>query len=789
LSLFSFALWTPIMGGRVRFPWARFLAYAFFAVLSGFQTRMIPFFAVVAGPVTVLNFQDYLRGRVGQRAGRLYFFGTSVPFTRLVALGRLATVASLALLIFYAWPGWLRPTDQPRAPRQGAAVAERTWPRRVAWRLQPDPSLVATAQALDRLHQKDVDLHGKANPSLRGGFNYSPDLAPYCAWYCQPGRVRLFYDSRWPLFAKTVTTYGRIRQGLREGRAKPGDPQPEGDNWRQAVRKHDLTYLVLPFRPKHPELLKLVALRWLDGEHWPLLYEDGKNIVFAWNEDEGERFAGLAKDFRQEAFGDLCENDRLPGQGPDPPQGSRGFWAKYLEGEPVRPLAYEDLEFYAIFSLSSVEWHGVHRELSWTLCGCSGISAAVAPASVTMPAIFGANMRLPFLNEFRAAAFPVLMVRRARQGLIEAPTYSQGYRKLFQAVSRISNQEDSWSTRMDPKANRKEETLRSNVRLIQRLTALESQLLLDPNDPDIHYQLAFLYGRELGYLDVAHQHLAQAIQHVERAPIGSNKAQWLKALPQTKQRYQKEFAQLDEILKRQLRDFQVRGARLPTLRQVRLALDPYQYEDENGNTRQEKMGLALLALEILQRTPEAQFRNEEKATAARWQIQLLLSLGRAAEARHHLRDLRQFKLRFHQLEVQAAAALGDYDDAELALKELEEAVYVRLPAQKKIMVELLTNEAVAGVVPGPAGLFTPAAIHLATLDLTFRDLEQGGLTTALQFAGGVTLLRGILALERGDATVAARHFQHTIDLVGTRVHFPDRGVAQRYLSFIEEMKR
>src|SRR5262249_55917530 len=54
LALLSFILNLP------RWPWQRFLPWLALAVLSAFQVRTVPFFAVVAGPVLAWNLQEFL---------------------------------------------------------------------------------------------------------------------------------------------------------------------------------------------------------------------------------------------------------------------------------------------------------------------------------------------------------------------------------------------------------------------------------------------------------------------------------------------------------------------------------------------------------------------------------------------------------------------------------------------------------------------------------------------------------------------------------------------------------
>jgi hypothetical protein len=89
LGLVSFLLRREALRG-----W-RFLVWLSFGLLAAWQMRAIPFFAVVAGPLTALNLQDFMAGRRG-----------SSPRRSLV--GRLALLLGVLGLIFRAWPGWLQ---------------------------------------------------------------------------------------------------------------------------------------------------------------------------------------------------------------------------------------------------------------------------------------------------------------------------------------------------------------------------------------------------------------------------------------------------------------------------------------------------------------------------------------------------------------------------------------------------------------------------------------------------------------------------------------------------------
>jgi Tfp pilus assembly protein PilF len=58
---------------------------------------------------------------------------------------------------------------------------------------------------------------------------------------------------------------------------------------------------------------------------------------------------------------------------------------------------------------------------------------------------------------------------------------------------------------------------------------------------------------------------------------------------------------------------------------------------------------------------------------------------------------------------------------------------------------------------------------------------QNQLVLTAQRISEIRLMRGLLALERGDTTQAADHFQRALD---TRIAFSDRPIAQRYLQLL-----
>src|SRR5262249_18992699 len=110
--------------------------------------------------------------------------------------GRIGTVVVGALLIALAWPGWLHATTG-----RGEAIG-----RRVAWRMELEPSLVKAAQQLQQWHEQGV-LSGDDH-----GLNFSLEIAPYCAWFAPDEKTYL--DLRLSLFESAAADYVAANKAL-----------------------------------------------------------------------------------------------------------------------------------------------------------------------------------------------------------------------------------------------------------------------------------------------------------------------------------------------------------------------------------------------------------------------------------------------------------------------------------------------------------------------------------------------------------------------------------------------
>ncbi len=176
LGLLAFTLTARIKSqpGAPTFHIGRFVLWLVFGVMALALCRMIPFFALIAAPLTGMTLGEFLNWQQTVSA---------VPAAkrdRGLKLARLVSVPFLLLLLFLAWPGWLHRTTDYASPF------------RVAWDVRAEPSLQRTALALQELKQ-----NGQCHNVFNG---MSFEIAQHMAWFAPD--VKFGIDSRFALYAE-----------------------------------------------------------------------------------------------------------------------------------------------------------------------------------------------------------------------------------------------------------------------------------------------------------------------------------------------------------------------------------------------------------------------------------------------------------------------------------------------------------------------------------------------------------------------------------------------------------
>jgi hypothetical protein len=780
LGLLSFVLHRQALRG-----W-RLTVWLPFALLAAWQTRAIPFFAVVAAPVTALNLQDFLAGR--RQAA------VSAPAVLLGALaGRFVLVLGLLALLLLTWPGWLAGIG-----REGAHVA---------WEIQAEPTLRRTAETLHAWRRRGLLPGGERVLAL------SPEVAQYGAWFA-PGE-RHFFDQRFQLFAGVAEDYAAVCRALLPGLVPDGAEEPARD-WRRVLRDHRVGIVVFYDQDRSQRLSAVLGRLAGDPGHWTLLQVTGRAVIAGWNEARPPgAFAPLAFDAERLALGRQDERARqalpaAPEQGPEKLPPRRDFWARLAS--PPAPSSWESdaatVYLHDFEASKAVELQRRHRSylsaFAASLAGQPAQSSAVPQVALqvflarTFLAQAGKGESLvpvrdlgPFLAPLveQSPALPLLAVRAARRAVAANPEDGNAWLRLGQAYQRLR----------DDTCERSGEGLLPPLvllRHVQIATALEQAVRLNPDLEDAHRGLAFLYGGA-NYLDLALEHRRQELRLTRRA--GRRPAENDDEFADRLEFLEKDTAKLEQLVEDHRQRYaavsrQLQGDRL---RKAAVALE---------------LGLARLTLEdILLPTP-ADLLGE---AGMRLELNLLLSQGRVEDVRAILNDpaLRAKKIglgsqdipappglnrgplypfpyvwpAYDWLHVLQSAAVGDYARAREDLRSLHAERRVgreRLRQQQRTF-----NRRVLALVPGLLSGPSPFWPAYTARGLGYLLAERAALQTGEPILraqqADLYVLEGLLALEQGSPAAARSAFTRAQQLCaqppGPSVPFAGGPIAAGYL--------
>jgi hypothetical protein len=737
----------------------RLVVWLPFALLAAWQARTIPFFAVVAAPITALNWQDVLAGR-----GRL--------------AARLLLGPALLALCFLTWAGWLAGPG-----RDG---------RHVAWGLLPDPSLQQAAEALHGWRRQ-----GRLLPDERV-FAVAPEVAHYGAWFC-PGEKH-FFDHRYQLFPGAAGDYEAVCRALEPGLVpdRPGAEEGSRD-WRQVLRGHGVGLVV--FYDRDPRRVLAVLDRLGDDrEHWTLLGVAGQAVIAGWKEARPPGgFAPLAFDAERLAFGPQDEATRAalpaaPEQGPEPMPSPRGFWAR-LSRPPAAPTweSPAAAAFLGSFDGSEARRHRQRLEADQLglVAGLAGLPAQ--PAEVFAVA-FELAPSAPLISTDRSPALPLLAVRAARRAVAADPEEAGAWLRLGQSYLRLSSatSEHSDEGSFPPL---------SQLRHTQIVTALEEALRLNPDLEDAHRELTSLYGRS-NSLDLALEHRQEELRLTRRAGRrpGETEEAWADRLEQL----EKDTARLERIVQDRRNRYaagsrQMQGDRLQQAAgALRLGLPRLAAEEVLMPAPAEVLGLPGMKLEL----------------------DLLLSLGRADDVRHTLAEegvkAGKDKLPYNELpaprgpggaplysipyhwpayewlQALEAAGVGDYAEAGEALRAIRAGLRVgheRLKARLRTFApeeQLMLSGLLSGPLP-----FLPA--YAARRLVEQRSALQAGESVLRAQQADLCVLEGLLALEQGATDDARTAFAEAERLgappAGPPAPYGGRAIAADYLRRLRLIRR
>lgn len=715
----------------------RLLVWVAFFVLSALNWRQVAIFAVVAGPITALNLQDYAArtfGTVMRTDGRWKEWSLG---------GRIVTLLVFAALVAAAWPGWLN--AQPD-------IAARS--RRAGWTVEPDPSYRRVALQLRAWREQ-----GLLGPDDRG-FTYTPELASYLTYYCPEEKT--FFDFRYQLFPKAAKTFIEVRRTL-VGKLLPGAepggrPLAAGDTiWQKVFRDEHVNHVIV----HSLDTDSMTATVRMMGEwgQWVLLYTDGRTSVFGWTDPRPQarvpEWFHLAR-VRAETLAFGATPEQAPAEGPGRAVQRRDPLTGYTKPPMARPVAADEATFWnTYYQRMSLLWsEPAFRAMQITIWADAAAGRATVPGSLLAPIALAeyivppGTTVMPWAGQGPAAPL-VLAIRAARRAVKENPDDVQAYLSLADNYYQLwQGVENRWAGGFLQRA--------AFLRQVQIATALQQALVLRPDSEDIHRRLKILYVG-MGFRDFALDHLNEEMRYARQ--FGRQPAEspddYLKRL----ENYEKQSKEFESDVQQRLNRYELDALNQPLVAKAGLAM---------------QLGLAKKALDELRKSDPTQ---PNFAQGVDLQVQLLLRTGQLEELRGGFTaEFRSWlgSETYPWYKLVYEAADGNYHEASVYLEELV-ALFEDYSARATVrLVHAQTFGGALGAgsfyygVPGIGSL--PALYEVVSKVATYRTL------------------RGLVAVEQGDNTAAQTWFEKALNTGGDPArlyNYDGRAVALRYAELLK----
>lgn len=793
------------------FRWWRALLAGVLLVLSLFAQRMVPFFAVVAGPILALNAQE---AAVRMRRSNMRHDPGAV-------LGRAFGLLLLLALLATAWPGLLHGKSFER--------------RRFSLQDDLDPALRHVALRLQELHNDGV-LGNDARV-----YNYAATVGDAMAWYAPD--VKSYIDNRPALFATTIPPFIELRKAL----TNVDNAQP----WTEQLRTQKIDYVVLyninPGRLIEPTRQLLLQPIGQKNKDWALAHVRGGAMLFL-RRDKAPEAQQLELKFDQLAFhpepalvASAQGMSRLPSSPP--------LWAMYTDPPPSRSTeAAEAAVHLNIFEVKSQEL-AIHHQRVWenvlaVVAVTNGIG--IGPGSWNG---LGALVPAQMSQGFNALVQHVAAGKTTPPGLWERMMMHeiQQFRQVFdsgppehlylairacrRALSKHANDVPALATMGRAYYLLQTRTLERlllpplmrETRHVQAVSALQGALLYRQDDPVIHAILAELYGSigqsergdlRDGYKDLELKHRRLALKYYRAAGPRSR---------EQRERFLADIEEMERNLEALEKQVEIWSNRYETRTRGR-SQSPFLRAKQAL-----ELNLAGKALEILLDSNFASFGYE----GVNLQLELAFRTGKAHQVKTWLDDLSQQEeqLRagldqispgnYARLRLFLALSSGDYESTDARLIEMAKTSTggrQRLAALLRSGVDLgrrnetdfddlQSTDAFAAVVTKALfdalrpshelwiGLLHPVSVSWINLTRDERDsLMQLGVRNLFGPVVGreadIHLMRGVFALEQGDRKRAESAFAEVdrlcdltrgVDKVKVLPRYPVQLIAQMYL--------
>jgi hypothetical protein len=725
--------------------WTRALAWAAFAWLGSHYGRLVPYLALVCGPIAVLNVQAALARRREARAGNV---NRRLSHLRaaLANLARAAQLLATVILLALAWPGWLARDAREAAPS-----------RRVAWRVVPDATFERLAKRLAGWYAAGELRAGEAR-----GFHMQPDFSAYCAWYCPAEKGMI--DSRLTAPADVIVDYLALQRKMRavgtpQSPEHPGPPDT-------VLSKYGITHVVIAGREAlhdAPDVTGLAMTLFTAPARWPAWAIEGRGVVCGW------RDAHLRLDPIRLAIGAAAEplppepDNRDASPPPEPPS----IWDRFRSAPaPTPPDAYEAGLWLAY--REAVEIRAVIVAIPfWQAMNFLVRSAPAGPPVIGTELIDVSNVidaawwRSPEGRRGRAAT--LLAVRAARRAIRSDPDDPEAYVRLALGYGHLDTDQ--------------------MIGLMQRLAVARqglARLAAAPRRPAgpreelfLNEQLYALYrnaivvpGTQMRAIDLWQESLARVVELRRSIPHPADDPRF----EQRQKGLEQELNRLSDTVGKSRDEVENAARNQPSRRRAEIACH---------------YGLAREALNTLRDAPP----NEMDVGSVLMYAHLLLVAGDAENSWGLLytalgspeRFPISFRVAVDRLAVQAAAAAGDTQGAIDRCNALLEVAHQQSDQE---VARLAANLVFAGAGPSP---FTPGLLLPAWGGL-WRQ-EKVAMINNMPLLGDVQLFvefrvqatdwlarQGILALESGNIPLARRRLTEAAAGVGG-----DRDLARRWL--------
>jgi tetratricopeptide (TPR) repeat protein len=736
--------------------WNRALVWLAFAGLSMWLTRFVPYFAVVAAPITVWNLQTSSSRRIDVP------LDDRARFTRsfLGAFGRFATFLFGVGLLVLAWPGGL-------ARDAGTRQAE----RRVAWDVIPDESSVRAAGQLAKWYETGQLRAGEAQ-----GFHLPFQFGYYCAWFCPAEKIQFDIRMTNPDSAAAYVATRRSLLNLRDRQ----DATPK--------LQAGLSHLVLTGRTASI-LGREVLVR---NDQFPLWAIVGQSLITGWTPSATE---GPTRQLRLDPVQlAMTHPVNAPWVDPSDPPSLSAIDRFFQPAPTTPPEAYE-----AALWLTARDAAGARAGPTLSTVQFVAAIARAAPTTTNelfariMDPFIGAQLLGPLNEAWQRSpdgrlsrVAPLLALRSARRGIQANPADFESFLRAAAATSLFDGDQEMLRVRQTS-FNFLQEATAARQALQRMPIAAAYGTYTAPDELAMHTALQQYYerasvfdGTEIPPLDLLLESRTRSLELENtifdrlRKDVHSDQlAKFEETFVAERQKKRERLEALRAEVKRRSDEYETRAAKMNPGERAELAA---------------RFGLPREALNVLRNANPQELRGPNIVLM----LHLLLLAGEAGDARAILQGPGfnpitslppELQPAFRALALQTAVAIGDNASAiemlERALENQPQSLGPPLAGTLQWMVfpDLGTSPLTRGITtPLWFGLFSKTGGTRGQL------LE---LQLAIQHYCNNYVRLGLLAVQQGDIAKAKQSFRRSLD-IGRNSLFELRGTALRWLELFQD---